>query len=49
MTSKPEPKKRNTKAIGFSEEEYKEIVAKAKAMGVYPRQFIMLKVRGNSA
>lgn len=37
--------RRNTKNVGFSEDEYKEIVAKAKKKGIYPRQYIMLLVR----
>lgn len=42
----PEPApRRNTKAIWFNEEEYKAIVKGSKQMGIYPRQFIMLKIR----
>lgn len=39
-------KQRNTKHIGFNTEEYQEICDLAKKLGVYPRQAIMLKVRG---
>lgn len=38
-------KRRNTKGVWFSEEEYSEIVAEAKRLGLYPRQMIMIKVR----
>lgn len=38
--------RRNTKLIGFSEEEYAEIKKLAAEIGVYPREAIMLKVRG---
>lgn len=37
--------RRNTKAIGFNDEEYKTILKIAKEMGVYPRQAIMIKMR----
>lgn len=39
-------KRRNTKGIWFNEEEYAEIAKEAKRLGVYPRQVIMLKIRG---
>lgn len=39
-------KKRNTKGIWFNEEEYAEIQAQAKKMGLFPRQLIMLKIKG---
>lgn len=38
-------KKRNTHAIGFNDEEYKLIVTKATAAGLYPRQYIILKIK----
>lgn len=41
MTSK----RRNTKGVWFSEEEYAAIQAEAKRLGLYPRQMIMLKVK----
>lgn len=44
MTSKTATR-RNTKNIGFSDEEHKEIVKRAKSEGVYPRQLIMILVR----
>lgn len=37
--------RRNTKTIGFNEEEYKEILKVAKKMRVYPRQAVMLKIK----
>lgn len=40
-----EKKRRNTKMIGFNDEEYAEIVAKAKKFGLFPRQMIMFKIR----
>lgn len=46
MAVKEQPPRRNTRNIGFSEEEYKEIAAKAQKMGIYPRQYIMFKIRG---
>lgn len=48
MTSTKTPKtkaRRNTRAIGFNDAEYQLIVDKALAAGLYPRQFIMLKVK----
>lgn len=41
-------KRRNTKAVWFSEEEYQEILAAAQPLGVFPRQIIMIKIRGKS-
>jgi hypothetical protein len=43
---KTQAAKRNTKAIGFNEAEYAEIVKHANAVGLIPRQYIMLKIRG---
>lgn len=37
--------KRNTHAIGFNDAEYKLIVDKAAVAGLYPRQFIMMKIK----
>lgn len=45
MSDKPEPKRRNTKMIGFSEKEYKEIITRARRDNLYPRQLIMLLIR----
>lgn len=44
MNSKKKPN-RNTHHIGFDDDEYALIVAKAKAAGLYPRQYIMSKVK----
>lgn len=47
MKSKTDPKpKRNTHLIGFNDEEFDIIQKKAQAQGLYPRQLIMLKVKG---
>lgn len=43
-TAKTVPR-RNTKNIGFNAEEYKEVVKAAKKAGMYPRQYIMYKIR----
>lgn len=37
--------KRNTHAIGFNDEEYQSIVVKAKKMGLFPRQYLLLMHR----
>lgn len=37
-------RRRNTKGIWFSEEEYALIQTEAKKAGLYPRQLIMLRV-----
>lgn len=44
-TTEETKKRRNSKTVGFSDEEYAEIVAMAKKMNLYPRQAIMAKVR----
>lgn len=46
MPDTPKPK-RNTHAIGFNDDEYALIVEKAKNVGLYPRQYLMMRIRAD--
>lgn len=38
--------RRNTKSIGFNDAEYAEIKQAAEKEGLFPRQLILIKIRG---